>query len=207
MKPFPPNGNRVGTYPDAGEVEKACSNLLDALGIDQEHRHTRGTARRMARVFTCEALHGRYAAPPDFTRFRNDSQVDEMVVLGPITVRSMCAHHFCPFTGECYVGYIPDEWVAGASKFSRLTAWLAARPQIQEELTQMLAENLTMLLKPKGLGVMMRCTHTCMTWRGIKEHTAATMQTSALRGVIKDKPEARAEFFAMIPQLSVGRSG
>ena len=118
---------------------------------------------------------------------------------GPITVRSMCSHHLVPIVGRAWVGVVPGpDSVIGLSKFNRLVDWVFARPQIQEEATVQLADIIEQRCKPLGLAVIVKATHMCMTWRGVRESDEATMTTSVVRGVLRDKPEARAELFSLI---------
>jgi GTP cyclohydrolase I len=183
-----------------GNVEKAVASLLDALCIDTETDHnTRGTAQRVAKMMVDEVMRGRYTPAPDITAFPNDLRLDELYVTGPITVRSMCSHHMVPIIGKAWIGVIPGEdSVIGLSKFNRLVDWVFARPQIQEEATIMLADILEESARPKGLAVLVRATHMCMTWRGVRESHEAVMSTSVLRGALRDKPEARAEFMSLV---------
>lgn len=181
------------------ETVTRAKSLLDALLIDTTNDHnTQGTADRMARMYTCETFRGRLTRAPKLTTFPNKG-FDELLTSGPITVRSMCSHHMCPILGTCYIGMIPGERVIGLSKFNRVVDWFAARGQIQEELVVQIADYLEAALKPKGLGVVIRATHTCMTWRGVREHSSASMTTSVMRGSFRDKPEARAEFLHFVP--------
>lgn len=181
------------------EVEKRAQKLLEGLVIDTGNCHnSKGTAKRMAKMFCREIFSGRYLPAPDITDFPNAGHLDEAYTTGPITVRSTCSHHMCPIIGHAWVGIIPGEKVIGLSKFNRLVDWVAARPQIQEELVIQIADAIEKHTKPKGLAVVIKATHTCMTCRGVKESSAAVMTTSVMRGAFRDKPEARAEFFALI---------
>lgn len=182
------------------DVERAVAALLKALCIDITNDHnTAGTPGRVARMFVNEVMRGRYDPAPDITSFPNDLRLDELYVTGPITVRSMCSHHLVPIVGHAWIGVIPgDDSVIGLSKFNRLVEWVFARPQIQEEATVQLADIIQEKAKPKGLAVLVKATHMCMTWRGVRELASATMTTSVLRGVLRDKPEARAEFMALV---------
>lgn len=187
---------------DMREIERAtegaCHALLRALMIDTEHDpNTKGTARRMARMLVREVLRGRYESPPDVTCFPNERGLDEVYTLGPVSVRSVCSHHFVPIIGKVWVGVIPGERVIGISKFARLVDWYMARAHIQEDATVAMADMLEDRINPKALAVVMRAEHLCMTWRGVRE-TGTTMTTSVMRGAFLDKPEARAEFFSII---------
>lgn len=181
------------------DVEKAVELLLDALVIDRENDHnTQGTARRVAKMYVREVFKGRYLPPPDLTDFPNDKNLDQLYVTGPITVRSACSHHLVPIVGQAWVGVIPGERVIGLSKFNRLTEWIMARPQIQEEASMQLADYIEEMVKPKGLAVVVKATHLCMTWRGVREPESAKMTTSVMRGLMRDDGEARSEFLRLI---------
>lgn len=180
-------------------VRQCVDSLLAALLIDSSTDHnTRDTARRMARMFM-ETFAGRFTAPPAMTDFPNALNLDELYIVGPVTVRSTCAHHFCPITGRAWYGVIPDGKVIGLSKFARLTEWIFARPQIQEEAVVQLADLIEEATKPRGLAVVVKANHSCVTWRGVKD-VDGTMVTNVMRGLLKDSHAARAEFLTMISQ-------
>jgi GTP cyclohydrolase I len=145
-----------------------------------------------------ETFGGRYAPMPRLTSFPNAKHLDELYLTGPIAVRSTCSHHLMPITGECWIGVIPGEEVIGLSKFNRLVDWVMSRGQIQEEATVQIADLLEDLLKPKGLAVVVKAQHHCMTHRGVKAHDDSVMTTSVMRGYMRDKPEARAEFLSLL---------
>lgn len=183
-------------------VERAVASLMRALCIDIENDHnTHGTPARVAKMYVDEVMRGRFYPKPDITAFPNALRLDELYVTGPITVRSMCSHHLVPIVGRCWIGVVPGEdSVIGLSKFNRLVDWVFARPQIQEEASIQLADIIEQEAKPAGLAILVEATHMCMTWRGVREPMDATMKTSVLRGCLREKPEARAEFFAMVGQ-------
>ncbi|MCA1419477.1 GTP cyclohydrolase I [Bradyrhizobium sp. BRP23] len=180
------------------EVERCAGAILDALVIDTENDHnTRGTAKRLAKMFVHEVFAGRYLPPPKCTDFPNVTSMDEIYVVGPITVRSACSHHLCPIEGEVWFGVIPGERVIGLSKFSRIANWILSRPQIQEEAVMQLADEVERIISPRGLAVVLSARHSCMTWRGVKEDATA-MTTSVMRGIFRDGPAARAEVLSLI---------
>lgn len=180
------------------EVEGKVADLLSSLVIDTANDHnSRETAKRVAKMYVREVYAGRYVARPDVTDFPNAKELDQLYTVGPITIRSACSHHMCPIQGQAWVGVIPSERVIGLSKFNRLADWIMARPQIQEEAVIQLADLIEDLIKPRGLAVIVKATHTCMTWRGVREHDS-TMVTSVMRGLLRDEPAARAEFMALI---------
>lgn len=181
------------------EVASRLEHVLRGLVIDVDNDHnTTGTAARVAKMYLTEVFKGRYYAPPSVTSFPNAKQLDEMYLSGPITVRSACSHHFVPIVGRCWIGVIPGEQVIGLSKFNRLVEWIAARPQIQEEMVVQIADYIEAEIQPKGLAVVVEATHMCMTWRGVRESMEAKMTTNVMRGAFRDSPEARAEFLAMV---------
>lgn len=179
------------------EVRQHVDAMLRALLIDTDNDHnTRDTAGRVARMYM-ETFAGRFTLQPALTDFPNARQLDELYMVGPVTLRSTCAHHLCPITGQAWYGVIPDGRVIGLSKFTRLAQWIFARPQIQEEAVVQLADVIERATKPRGLAVVVRAQHSCVTWRGVKD-ADGTMVTSVMRGILKDSPAARMEFMAMI---------
>ena len=181
------------------EVERRAEHFLRGLLIDVDNDHnTKGTAKRMAKMYLREVFKGRYQEAPTITDFPNAKGLDEMYVVGPITIRSSCSHHLAPIIGQCWIGIVPGDRVIGLSKFNRIVDWFASRPQIQEELSMQIADFIEQQIKPRGLAVIIRATHLCMTWRGVKEPMAAEMKNSIMRGVFRDKPETRAEFMALV---------
>jgi len=180
------------------EVEQRAGALLASLVIDVPNDHnTRDTAKRIAKMFLREVFAGRYTARPKLTDFPNTKKLDELYTVGPIAVRSACSHHLCPIEGHLWVGVIPGERLIGLSKFSRLARWILARPQIQEEAAVALADEIEMAIKPKGVAVVLKAKHTCMTWRGVQEHETS-MTTNVMRGIFREGPASRAEFFKAI---------
>lgn len=180
------------------DVKAAVQDLLEALIIDTENDHnTQDTAQRVAKMLVHEVFKGRYLPAPTITDFPNVKALDQIYTVGPITVRSACSHHLVPILGEAWIGVLPSDRVIGLSKFTRLTEWVMARPQIQEEATQQLADEIESRINPKGLAVVIKATHLCMTWRGVRD-TATSMTTSVMRGAFLDNATARAEFFSII---------
>ena len=165
-----------------GNIANLFGAILDELGIDRNDPNAADTPNRVAKMFVDEIFAGRFSEPPKVTVFPNTRKIDEMIVTGPLTVRSMCSHHFMPIVGRAWIGYIPDGNLLGLSKFPRLLEWFARRPQIQEELTQGLADYLEDILKPKGIAVYLSCAHFCQSHRGVNESADSTMATSVLRG-------------------------
>jgi|TARA_Y100000114_G_C11759522_1_gene328775 GTP cyclohydrolase I len=178
-------------------TEQAMVNLLDALVIDVENDHnTIDTAKRVAKMYVQEVFKGRYLPQPKITDFPNVKDLDQIYTIGPITVRSACSHHLVPIIGHAWIGVIPSDRVIGISKFNRLTDWVMSRPQIQEESTVQLADEIETLIKPKALAVVVKAKHLCMSWRGVKDNSS--MSTSVMRGLFKDDNGARNEFLNII---------
>jgi GTP cyclohydrolase I len=179
-------------------VAEKMQAVLEELVIDTEHDHnTKDTAKRIAKMFVRETFAGRYTPRPDITEFPNAKNLDQLYIVGPISIRSTCAHHFQNIVGTCHIGVYPGDNVIGLSKFNRLVDWYASRPQIQEELTVQIADDIEKATKCKGLAVVVRAEHMCVTHRGVKEHTS-NMTTSVLRGVLRDDPKIRQEFFQLL---------
>ena len=180
------------------EVAERVTEVLRGLVIDTENDHnTRETGARVARMYLSELFAGRYMPAPDLTAFPNVTSYDELYLVGPITIRSMCAHHLQNIRGNCWIGIFPGKNVLGLSKFYRLTEWIAARPQIQEEMTIQIADLLEAETAAEGIAVVVKAEHMCVTHRGVREH-ASDMTTSVLRGVLRDQPDTRAEFFRLL---------
>ncbi len=181
------------------EVAQRMQGLLEALVIDTGSDHnTFGTARRVARMFVQEVFRGRYVAMPSVTEFPNAERLNELMIVGPITVRSACSHHFVPILGKLWIGVLPSEHsnLVGLSKYSRLAEWIMSRPQIQEEAIVQLADVIESRLRPDGLAIVMDADHFCMHWRGVKDESH--MVNSVMRGVFLTNPESRKEFLQLV---------
>ena len=184
------------------EVEGRMQAVLDSLVIDTESDHnTAGTARRVAKMYVNEVFRGRYVKPPMITEFPNAEHLNELMIVGPIAVRSACSHHFCPVIGKLWIGVMPNEHtnVIGLSKYARLAEWVMGRPQIQEEAVVQLADLIMEQTQPDGLALVMEASHYCMAWRGVKDMDAK-MLTSVMRGAFLKDPALRREFLALIPR-------
>ncbi len=182
------------------EVEGKLLDVLNSMVIDTDNDHnTRETARRVAKMYLTEVFRGRYMAPPSVTEFPNVEGLNELMIVGPITVRSACSHHLCPIIGRVWIGVMPNEHsnLIGLSKFVRLTDWVMSRPQIQEEAVTRLADLLTERMQPDGLAVVMEADHFCMQWRGVKD-TDSKMINSVMRGVFLKDVNLRREFLSLI---------
>ncbi len=184
------------------EVEEKMKGVLSSLVIDTENDHnTDQTARRVAKMYLKEVFNGRYVSSPDITEFPNAGHLNELMIVGPITVRSACSHHFCPIIGQVWIGVLPNEHtnVVGLSKYARLAEWVMGRPQIQEEAVVQLADLIQQRTQPDGLAVVMEASHFCMSWRGVKDMDSK-MINSVMRGSFLKDPNLRREFLSLIPK-------
>lgn len=184
------------------EVTEKMQGVLDSLVIDTAHDHnTADTARRVAKMYLTEVFKGRYVKGPTVTEFPNAEHLNELMIVGPITVRSACSHHFCPVIGKVWIGVLPNERtnVIGLSKYARLAEWIMGRPQIQEEAIIQLADLIQDKTSPDGLAIVMEATHYCMAWRGVKDMDSK-MINSVMRGVFLKDPNLRREFLSLIPR-------
>ena len=182
------------------EVEGKMKGVLESLVIDTSNDHnTRETARRVAKMYIGEVFRGRYQPAPPVTEFPNAERLNELMIVGPITVRSACSHHLCPIVGRLWIGLLPNEHsnLIGLSKYARLADWVMSRPQIQEEAITQMADLLMRKVSPDGLAVVMEADHFCMHWRGVKE-TETKMINSVMRGVFLKDAALRREFFSLI---------
>jgi GTP cyclohydrolase IA len=183
------------------EVEVKMQAVLDSMVIDTSSDHnTNDTARRVAKMYISEVFKGRYTKAPTITEFPNAEHLNELMIVGPITVRSACSHHFCPVIGKIWIGVMPNEHtnVIGLSKYARLAEWVMGRPQIQEEAVVQLADLIMDKTQPDGLAIVMEASHYCMAWRGVKDMDAK-MINSVMRGVFLKDSALRREFLALIP--------
>jgi len=207
-KRFYANDN-IADFVEPGELEQLLDevahkmqDVLDSLVIDTDNDHnTANTARRVARMYVNEVFKGRYVKAPTITEFPNAEHLNELMIVGPITVRSACSHHFCPVIGKIWIGVMPNEHtnVIGLSKYARLAEWIMNRPQIQEEAVVQLADLIQEKTQPDGLAIVMEASHYCMAWRGVKDMDSK-MINSVMRGVFLKDPNLRREFLSLIPQ-------
>ena len=207
-KRFNANDNIAGFIEDGeidelkAEVTAKMQEVLRALVIDTDNDHnTQDTARRVAKMFVEEVFRGRYVPMPAVTEFPNVERLNELMIVGPITVRSACSHHFCPVIGKIWIGVMPNEHtnVIGLSKYARLAEWIMGRPQIQEEAVVQLADLIQEKTQPDGLAIVMEASHYCMAWRGVKDMDSK-MINSVMRGVFLKDSTLRREFLALIPR-------
>lgn len=182
------------------EVEQKIASVLESLVIDTQSDHnTQETGRRVAKMYINEIFKGRYVPMPAVTEFPNASHLNELMIIGPLTVRSACSHHLCPIMGKVWIGVMPNEHsnLIGLSKYARIAEWIMSRPQIQEEAVVQLANALQDKMNPDGLAVVMEADHFCMHWRGVKD-TEAKMINSVMRGSFLNDATLRSEFLSLI---------
>ena len=205
---FNANDN-IADFIEPGELEKMLDEVaskmqgvLDSLVIDTENDHnTADTARRVAKMYVNEVFRGRFVHAPALTEFPNAEHLNELMIVGPITVRSACSHHFCPVIGKIWIGVLPNEHtnVIGLSKYARIAEWIMNRPQIQEEAVIQLADLIQEKTQPDGLAIVMEASHFCMAWRGVKDMDSK-MINSVMRGAFLKDPNLRREFLSLIPR-------
>ncbi len=186
------------------EVSNKMGGVLQSLVIDTESDHnTADTARRVAKMYLQEVFKGRYVPAPEVTEFPNAEHLNELMIVGPITVRSACSHHFCPVIGKIWIGVVPNQHtnVIGLSKYARLAEWIMGRPQIQEEAVVQLADLIQRKTQPDGLSIVMEASHYCMGWRGVKDMDSK-MINSVMRGAFLKDANLRREFLSLIPTRS-----
>ena len=192
---------RDGEIPELqAEIEAKMREVLKSLVIDTESDHnTQDTAARVARMYLNEVFRGRYVAPPPVTEFPNVEHLNELMIVGPITIRSACSHHLCPIMGRVWIGVMPNQHsnLIGLSKYARLAEWVMSRPQIQEEAVTQLANLLQDKIQPDGLALVMEADHFCMQWRGVKD-IDAKMINSVMRGSFLKDANLRREFLALV---------
>ena len=178
---------------DLDAATQAAAAFLVALGVDVDSESMSATPARMARAYA-EMFSPR---PFDLTTFPNDAGYDELIIARSIPLHSVCEHHLLPFIGVAHVGYLPGERILGLSKLARVVELFARRPQVQERLTQQIADWLQEHVTPRGVGVVVEAEHLCMTVRGVGASGATTV-TSALHGQLRSDAGPRAEFFTLI---------
>ena len=182
------------------EVQEAMQGVLNALVIDTNRDHnTQETAKRVAKMFVHETFGGRYVPMPRVTSFPNMGY-KSLYTSGPISIRSTCAHHFQNIVGKCWIGVLPEDEVIGLSKFNRIVHHIAERPQIQEEMTTQIAEELIKYAKTPNIAVIVKAEHHCMTHRGVKEHES-DMTTAIMRGAFDSHAPLKKEFYDIVMSM------
>ncbi len=171
--------------------------LFEVLQIDHRNDHnTQDTPRRVAKMFVTEMMKGRYSAPPEITEFENVQGFDQLLVTGPIELRSTCAHHLMPIYGQAYVGVLPSAGgkIIGLSKYDRIVEHFASRLQIQEELVKQIGNYIIAKTAPRGLAVRVSAVHMCKTHRGVRASHKGRMVTTAYFGEMASDPQLKQEF-------------
>jgi len=181
---------------DTERIEKAVKEILLAVGEDIEREGIKQTPKRVARMYT-ELLSGAREDPEKHLRSVFKENYDEIVMLRNIPFFSICEHHLMPFIGTAHVAYLPAGAVLGVSKLARLVDCFAHRLQVQERLTDQIADFIMTGLKPRGVAVVLEASHSCMTIRGIRK-PGSVMVTSSLRGIFRSDPRSRSEIMSLI---------
>lgn len=175
---------------------KKIEELFDVLHVDHRNDHnTRDTPKRVAKMFVEEIMSGRYNAPPPITEFENAEEYDQLIVTGPIALRSTCAHHLMPIYGEVFIGVLPSKTgkIIGLSKYDRIVSYFASRLQIQEELVKQIGNFIAEMTQPRGLAVRITAVHMCKTHRGVRAGHESRMVNSAYYGELLE-PGLKREF-------------
>jgi GTP cyclohydrolase I len=181
---------------DVKRIEKAVKEILFAVGEDVEREGIRGTPVRVASMYA-ELLSGMREDPKEHLSSVFSETYDEIVLLRDIPFYSICEHHLMPFIGSAHVAYLPSGTVLGVSKLARIVDCFAHRLQVQERLTDQIADFIMGSLKPRGVAVVLEASHSCMTIRGIKK-PGSVMVTSSLRGIFKRDPKSRSEVMSLM---------
>jgi GTP cyclohydrolase IA len=191
-RPVPLRVVRERETVDVPAAERAVADLLRALGRDPASPHLSETPRRVVDSFA-EMLTGPQF---DLTTFPNDEGYNELVLATALPVRSLCEHHLLPFAGVAHIGYLPGDRILGLSKLARVLDLFARDLQVQERLTQQVADWLQDNLAPRGVGVVIEAEHLCMSLRGVRAGGSRTT-TSALLGLLREDARTRAEFLSL----------
>ena len=190
----------LSTPERAGMIAAATrklEELFDILQVDHRTDHnTRDTPDRVARMLVCETMAGRFDAPPAITAFDNAEAFQNLIVTGPLELRSTCAHHLMPIYGHACIGVLPaaDGRIIGLSKYDRIVEHFAARLQIQEELVQQIGRHIVDATAPSGLAVRISAVHMCKTHRGVRSSHRSRMVTTAFFGAMQHDQALRDEF-------------
>lgn len=184
------------TLVDQERIRAAVREILLAIGEDPDREGLRETPERVARMYT-ELFSGLHKDPREVLQTTFTQKYDEMVLVKDIGFESICEHHLLPFMGRAHVAYLPNGKIVGLSKLARAVELLARRPQVQERMTEELADLLMHELNARGVGVVLEATHTCMTIRGIRKPNSICT-TSAMRGTFRANQSTRAELMALV---------
>ncbi len=189
-------GRQVQPQVDQARIERAVREILLAVGEDPEREGLRGTPARVGRMYA-ELFGGLHQDPRQHLKKFFTQTCDEVVLVRDISFDSMCEHHMLPFMGKAHIGYLPDGRVIGLSKLARVVECVARRPQVQERMTEEIADLLVEELKARGVAVVIEAIHTCMTVRGVRKPGAVCV-TSAMKGTFRSNVSSRAEIMTLI---------
>ena len=181
---------------DHERIKAAVREILLAVGEDPDREGLLDTPERVARMYA-EVFSGLRKDPREFLQKKFTQKYDEMVIEKDIEFASMCEHHLLPFLGKAHIGYLPNGKIIGLSKLARVVEILARRPQVQERMTEQLADLLMAELSPRGVGVILEASHSCMTIRGVRKPGALCI-TSAMKGHFRTGSSTRAELMTLI---------
>jgi len=181
---------------DIPRIERAVREILAAVGEDPDREGLRDTPARVARMYA-ELFGGLHQDPRVHLQKFFTEKYDEVVLVRDISFNSVCEHHLMPFMGKAHIGYLPDGRVVGLSKLARVVEAIAQRPQVQERMTEAIADLLVEQLHAKGVAVVIEAVHTCMTVRGVRKPGSVCV-TSAMRGAFRTNPSTRAEIMTLI---------
>lgn len=189
---------RAGEYQpvDVERIKLAVREILIAVGEDPDREGLLETPDRVARMYA-EIFSGLHTDPAMHLKKLFTQKHDEMVIVKDIEFSSCCEHHLLPFTGKAHIGYLPDGKVVGLSKLARVVDVIAKRPQVQERMTEAIADLIMNEVQPRGVGVIVEASHSCMTIRGVRKPGAMTL-TSAVRGLVKTNPMTRNELMSLV---------
>jgi len=181
---------------DLDRIRRAVREILEAVGENPDREGLLETPDRVARMYA-EVFSGLHADPAIHLEKTFTQKHDEMVVVKDIEFASCCEHHLLPFTGKAHIAYLPNGKIVGLSKLARVVDAVARRPQVQERMTEQVADLIMTHLKPRGVGVIVEASHSCMTIRGVRKPGAMTI-TSSMRGGFLNDPATRAELMALV---------
>jgi len=187
---------KKSTPVDTARIERAVKEILAAVGEDPNREGLRETPGRVARMYA-ELFSGLHDKPELHLRKFFTEKYDEMVLVRDISFNSMCEHHLLPFTGVAHIGYIPNGKVVGLSKLARVVESVSHRPQVQERMTEQIANLLIEELDVKGVAVVIEATHSCMTIRGVRKPGSICV-TSAMKGIFRSNLSSRSEVMTLI---------
>jgi GTP cyclohydrolase I len=181
---------------DQRRIQEAVREILLAVGEDPDREGLRETPERVARMYA-ELFAGLHQDPREVLQKTFTQKYDEMVLVKDIGFASLCEHHLLPFLGKAHIAYLPNGKIVGLSKLARAVEMLSRRPQVQERMTEELADLIMHELEPRGVGVVLEASHTCMTIRGVR-NPGSLCTTSAMRGAFQNNQSTRAELMALL---------